>query len=226
MPAADAASDREALLQWLGLPADTPSGREPASIQLFCTESDDASSPALALPHAHGMLARLQRAFPGVVVTGAVVVAGEQIYCRAGSDASGGSSSSAAAGGGGAAGQAFSFCGAVICATADSADGSSTAEAGEAAAAAQQGDSAAAAAGSGGGGGGSGGGAAAPVVAALSVKGTQGVDLPAFDVLITPNIGHTRNDKHPFLGGERWGCGPASAESSAACSTLCPLLKQ
>lgn len=50
----------------------------------------------------------------------------------------------------------------------------------------------------------------------LSVKGTQGVDLPAFDVLITPAIGHTRNDKHPFLGGERWGCGLVAAGSCAS----------
>ena len=62
---ADAAADRESLQRWLGLPA----GAQPAAILLFCRDDDTAS---LALPHAHGMLARLQRAFPDAVVTGAV----------------------------------------------------------------------------------------------------------------------------------------------------------
>lgn len=64
LPSADAAADREALRAWLGLPASA----EPAAVLLFC--ADDGPS-LRALPHAHGLLARLQRAWPDAVIQGA-----------------------------------------------------------------------------------------------------------------------------------------------------------
>ena len=51
---ADAAADRESLRRWLALPAKA----QPASILLFCRDTDTA---AMALPHAHGMLACVPR---------------------------------------------------------------------------------------------------------------------------------------------------------------------
>lgn len=97
----DAAADREALRTWLALPA----GAEPASILLFCADDE----PSLfALPHPHGLLARLQRVWPDVVVQGGVS-AGELHY-RPGSSTAGNAPAASAA---------LNYCGLVVCKAAD-----------------------------------------------------------------------------------------------------------
>ena len=190
---ADAAADRESLRRWLALPVNA----QPASILLFCRDTDTA---ALALPHAHGMLTRLQRAFPDALVTGAMISEAHDLYCSSSNSSSnrgdGGGGSSASAGAGGkpklaqnAARQA-SFCGLAICKA-----GPPAAPASDAGAAGEPAEVAPAAAAA----------VAAPgpfVAAALSVKGLRGEPPVFYGLSVQPRVGYTRNSMHPILGGE------------------------
>ncbi|KAL4452439.1 hypothetical protein ABPG75_008101 [Micractinium tetrahymenae] len=147
-------------------------GAQPASILLF----GDGDPAAHSLVHAHGMLARLQRSFPGVVVQGGVAPEDGLIY-KPGSQSAG---KAPPAG--------FRFCGLAICCADEQASGSGQGTAGSSGT-----DDMAVVADA--------GGTGPYACASLSVQGEQGHELVFTDVKIEPRISKTRNSLHLALGG-------------------------